>query len=162
MASTTLVRTTSFTKPDEKTIVAEFTLQAPRELVWAAHTQCEHVKRWLLGPEGWTMPTCEIDLRPGGRWRYVYEGPDGSGFSMSGEYREVKAPERLVNTETMGDAPESALDTMILTEQEGRTTIRTTVEYPTQEMQESLIETGMLDGWAESYERLERYLRSMA
>jgi uncharacterized protein YndB with AHSA1/START domain len=162
MASTTQVRSTSFTKPDDKTLVAEFTLEAPRELVWAAHTQCEHVKQWLLGPEGWTMPTCEIDLRPGGRWRYVYRGPDGTSFSMSGEYRELDTPERLVNTETMEGSPGSTLNTLILTEQEGRTTINTVVEYPSQEMREAIIETGMMDGWAESYERLERYLRSRA
>ena len=120
----------TFTKPNDTTLVADRTLEAARELVWAAHTECRHIKQWLLGPEGWTMPTCEIDLRPGGAWRYVYQGPDGATFSMSGEYRLVEAPERVVNTETMDDAPVQTLNTLTLVEEEGRTVLHTVVEYP--------------------------------
>jgi uncharacterized protein YndB with AHSA1/START domain len=160
MSSATQVGATTFTRPDDTSLIAERFIDAPRDLVWAAHTQCEHVQQWLLGPEGWTMPSCEIELRPGGKWRYVYESPDhDTGFAMSGEYREVKAPERIVNTETMDDAPVETVNTLTLTEQEGRTLVRTVVEYPSNEIREEIIATGMLGGWAESYDRLEAYLR---
>lgn len=107
------------------------------------------------------MPVCEIDLRPGGKYRYVYAGPDGAGFQMSGEYREVQAPDRIVNTETMDDYPTETLNTLTLTEENGRTIVRTVVEYPSKELREEIIATGMMDGWAESHDRLEAYVRSM-
>ncbi|HLA81790.1 MAG TPA: SRPBCC domain-containing protein [Thermoleophilia bacterium] len=161
MASPIQVGSMTFTQPNDTQLVATRTIGAPRALVWAAHTECGHVQKWLLGPEGWKMPVCEIDLRPGGKWRYAYEGPDGAGFQMSGEYREIQAPERLVNTERMDDSPGEALDTMTLTEEGGHTVVVTVVEYPSQEIRDQIIATGMMDGWAESYDRLEEYLRSM-
>lgn len=162
MAATTHIGSTSFSKPADNTLIAKRTFAAPRERVWAAHTQCEHVKQWLLGPDGWTMPTCEIDLRPGGKWRYVFQGPKGAtGFSFSGEYQEVEASHRLVNTETMDDAPVHTLNTLVLTEEEDYTTLQVIVEYPSSEVREQIIATGMMDGWAESYDRLDSYLASM-
>lgn len=162
MAATIHVGSTSFSKPDDNTLTARRSFAAPRERVWAAHTQCEHVKQWLLGPEGWTMPSCEIDLRPGGKWRYVYQGPEGAaGFSFSGEYQEVVTPERLVNTETMDDGPVHTLNTLILADDDGHTALLVIVEYPSSEVREQIIATGMMDGWAESYDRLDGYLQSM-
>lgn len=161
MSDVTRVGATEFDRPSDTQLTATRVIDAPRDLVWAAHTQCEHTRHWLLGPEGWQMPVCEIDLRPGGRYRYVYKGPDGPGFSMSGEYRDVRDHERIVNTETMDDAPGETLNTLELTEADGRTTIRTMVEYPSRELREELISMGMLDGWAESYDRLESYLRAL-
>ena len=161
MVFETQVGSMTFTKPDDTSLVATRVMDAARDLVWAAHTQCEHVQQWLLGPEGWTMPICEIDLRPGGRWRYVYEGPDGATFPMSGEYREIQAPARLVNTETMDDSPADTLNILTLTEENGRTVVRTVVEYPSKEIREGIIATGMMEGWAESYDRLQRYLCSL-
>jgi uncharacterized protein YndB with AHSA1/START domain len=108
------------------------------------------------------MPTCEIDLRPGGKWRYVYEGPDDAGFSMSGEYREIKRPERLVHTETMNEAPVATLNELTIRgEERGRTVIRVVVTYPSKEFREAVVATGMMDGWAQSYDRLEKYLFSL-
>jgi uncharacterized protein YndB with AHSA1/START domain len=159
MVSPIQVGSMTFTKPNDTQLTATRELDAPRELVWAAHTQCEHVRKWLLGPEGWTMPVCEIDLRPGGKWRYVYKGPDGAGFQMSGEYRDVKSPERVVNTEKMDDYPTETLNTLTLSEENGRTIVHTVVEYPSKEIREEIIATGMLGGWAESYDRLQEYLR---
>lgn len=129
-AETTQVGAMTFTRPNDTELVADRVIDAPRDLVWAAHTQCEHVKKWLLGPEPWQMPVCEIDLRPGGKWRYVYEGPDAPSFTMSGEYREIQGPERIVNTESMDGSPVATLNTMTLTEQDGRTLVHTVVEYP--------------------------------
>ncbi len=83
----------------DRAVVLTRTFNAPRRLVFDAHTRPELVRRWLLGPPGWTMPVCEIDLRVGGRIRYVWRGPDGSGMGMSGTYREIVPPRRLVHTE---------------------------------------------------------------
>ena len=84
-------------------------VDAPRALVFEAHTSPEHVPHWLTGPEGWTMPVCEIDLRPGGEWHFVWRRDDGSEMDMRGEYREVEPPARLVNTESWGaDWPRDA------------------------------------------------------
>ncbi len=114
----------------------------------AAHTQCEYARNWLLGPEGWQMPVCEIDLRPGATYRYVYEGPDSPSFSLSGEYREVRDRERIINTETLDDAPSETLNTLELIEEDGHTVVRTTVDCPSKELREEIIAMGMLDGWA--------------
>lgn len=160
MSTPTHVGSMTFTKPSDTVLVATRVIEAPRDLVWAAHTECAHVKEWLLGPEGWTMPICEIDLRPGGQWRYVYQGPSGDGFQMSGEYRDVRAPELLVNTEKMEGVELESLNTLELIEDEDRTIVRTTVEYPSKDSREEIIATGMMDGWAESYDRLDRYLRT--
>jgi len=107
------------------------------------------------------MPVCEIDLRPGGKYRYVYEGPDAPRFSLSGEYREVRDRELIVNTETLDGAPGGTMNTLKLDEEDGRTTVRTVVDYPSKDIREEIIATGMLDGWAESYDRLEEYLRQL-
>ena len=107
------------------------------------------------------MPVCEIDLRPGGTYRYVFEAPDSPSFSLSGEYREIRDRERIVNSETMNDAPGGTVNTMELIEEDGHTVVRTTVDYPSKELRDEIIATGMLDGWAESYDRLEEYLNSV-
>jgi uncharacterized protein YndB with AHSA1/START domain len=163
MSSATKVGAMTFTKANDTSLVAERLIDAPRDLVWAAHTQCPHVQQWLLGPEGWTMPSCEIDLRPGGNWRYAYQGPDGAmGFTMSGEYQEIEAPRKIVNIERMdGDPSIETLNTLTLTEEDGRTLVRTVVDYPSAQVREAIIATGMMDGWAESYDRLEAYLLSL-
>ena len=152
---------TTFSKPSDVQLIATRVFDAPRDLMWAAHTQCEHLRKWQLGPEGWTMPTCEIDLRPGGSYRFVYAGPDGDGFQFSGVYREVMAPERIVNTETMDVSTVETVNTLTLTEADGRTLLRVVVDYPSNEVREQVIATGMLEGWAQTYDVLEEYLRSL-
>lgn len=160
MASPVQVGSMTFTKPSVTQLMATRFLDAPRDLVWKAHTRCEYVQKWLLGPEDWTMPICEIDARPGGKYRYVYEGADGRGFRMAGEFSEVLAPERIVNTERMDDLPAETLNATTLTVKDGGTLIETIVDYPSEKIREEILATGMLDGWAESYDRLERLLRS--
>src|ERR687885_209634 len=103
MATVNKVGSTTFTMPSDAEIVATRVFDAPRRLVWEAHTSPEHVPHWMLGPEGWTMPVCEIDLRPGGAWHFVWRRADGTEeFEMRGEYREIVPPERLVYTERWG------------------------------------------------------------
>lgn len=161
MHTQTSLHETVFTEPTEFEVQAMRVFDAPREVVWKAHTDPEYVRRWLLGPEGWTMTTCEIDLRPGGEWHYVWEGPASERLEMRGEYREVTAPRRLVNTEAWGgDWPET-INTLELTEENGMTMAISTVRYPSREARENAYATGMKDGWAESNSRLDRHLDSM-
>lgn len=160
MTTATQVRSTTFTI-DDLEVVGSTTIDAARELVWAAHTEPEHVRQWLLGPEGWTMPVCEIDLRPGGEWHWVWRREGRDDLEMRGVYKEVLPPARLVNTENWGGPYPETLNTLTLTEENGHTTIRSAVRYPTNEARDAALETGMLDGWAESNERLERYLESL-
>jgi uncharacterized protein YndB with AHSA1/START domain len=152
---------TRFTTPSDREIAMTRVFDAPRALVFEAWTTPEHVSQWMLGPEGWSMPVCEIDLRPGGRWRMVWRREDGSEMDMGGEYREVSPPERLVNTEAWGgDWPET-VNTLTLSEENGKTTITQTVLYPSPEARDAALETGMRDGVNTSYARLDELLRKM-
>lgn len=107
------------------------------------------------------MPVCEIDLRPGGKWHWVWRRTDGTEMEMTGEYREIVPPERLVQTENWGaDWPET-LNTLVLTEEHGRTRTVCTVLYPSKEARDRAMGTGMEDGWAVSNDRLDEYLRKI-
>ena len=155
------VGTTTFTTPSDREIVATRVFDAPRRLVWDACTSSDHLPNWLLGPEGWTMPVCEIDLRPGGAWHFVWRGADGTELEMRGVYQEITPPERLVNTESWGgDWPET-LNTLILTEEDGKTTITQSGLYPSKEARDAALNTGMEEGWSASYDRLAEYLGSV-
>jgi uncharacterized protein YndB with AHSA1/START domain len=152
---------TTFTMPSDREVAATRVFDAPRELVWKAHTVPEHVSRWLLGPEGWTMPVCEIDLRPGGEWHFVWRRADGSEMGMRGVYKEIVAPERIVNTERWGAEWPETTNTTVFTEREGKTTLVCTVRWPSKEDRDKAMGTGMNDGWTTSYERLADYLPKM-
>ena len=102
MAMTDQVGVTTLTTPSDREVVIVRVVDAPRKRVWDAWTKPEHVKNWLVGFEGWTMPVCEIDLRPGGKWHFVWRKSDGAEMAMTGVYKEVVPPERLVNTERWG------------------------------------------------------------
>jgi uncharacterized protein YndB with AHSA1/START domain len=162
MTTANKVNETTFTTPSDREILGTRVVDAPRELVWEAWTNPEHVPNWLLGPEGWTMPVCEIDLRPGGAWHFVWRRSDGTEMEMRGEYREVEPPERLVHTESWGgDWPET-LNTLILSEEDGKTTMAQTVLYPSKEARDAALATGMKKGASISFERLDAYLGTMA
>jgi uncharacterized protein YndB with AHSA1/START domain len=149
---------TSFTKPSDLEIAMTRTFNAPRAVVFAAWTRPEHVPQWLLGPDGWTMPVCEIDLRPGGEWHFAWRRDDGTGMEMRGAYREVRPPELLVSTESWGgDWPET-LNTLTLSEDGGRTTVTQSVRYPTQQARDAALQTGMEAGVERSFDRLAEYL----
>jgi uncharacterized protein YndB with AHSA1/START domain len=126
--------TTNLTLPSDREIVMTRVFEAPRRLVWEAWTNPKHLPHWMLGPSGWTMPLCEIDLRPGGAWHFVWRKEDGEEMEMRGVYQEITPPERLVNTESWGgDWPET-INTVVFTEAAGQTTITTTLTYPTKEL----------------------------
>jgi uncharacterized protein YndB with AHSA1/START domain len=152
---------TTFTTPSDREIVITRVVDAPRELVFDVMTNPEHVPHWF-GLREWTLPVCKIDLRPGGDWRYVMRGPDGTEMGMSGVYKEVAPPERLVSTESFDDYPGESLNTMVLTEDGGKTTITVTVLYESKEIRDAVIQSGMEGGAAETYDRLAEYLETIA
>jgi len=152
---------TTYTTPSDREVVITRVVSAPRRVVFEAFTNTRHVPNWLIGPEGWTMPVCEIDLRPGGRWRYVYRKGDGSEMTMQGSYREVAPPERLVSTESWGPEWPETVNTMVLTETEGLTTITITVRYPTKEARDAALKTGMKEGMDQGFARLDTLLETL-
>jgi len=153
---------TTVTTPSDREIVITRVVNAPRRLVFEAYTNPEHLPHWMLGPEGWTMPICEIDLRPGGSWHFVWRRTDGTEMAMRGVYKEIVPPERLVSTEAWGgDWPET-LNTLLLSEQDGKTTITHQFRYPSKEARDAALKTGMQDGMIESFDRLARYLATLS
>jgi uncharacterized protein YndB with AHSA1/START domain len=162
MTTATKVGSTLFTTPSDREVVMERVFDAPRGLVFDAMTKPEHLPSWMTGPEGWTMPICELDLRPGGKWHFVWRGSDGTEMEMRGEYREVSPPERVVQTESWGEEWPETLNTLVLTEEGGKTTATTTMLYPSKEARDAALATGMNEGAATSYDRLAEYLAKIA
>jgi uncharacterized protein YndB with AHSA1/START domain len=145
----------------ELEIVMTRAFDAPCHLVFDALTIPELIKRWLLGPPGWSMPVCEVDLKVDGRYRYVWRhDSDGRDMGMGGVFREIVAPKRLVQTEKFDESwyPGEALATAVLVEQKGRTTLTTTVLYESREARDGILKSGMEKGVAASYDRLEELL----
>ena len=135
---------------------------AQRDLVFDALTKPEFLRRWY-GPSGWSLAVCEIDLRVGGAWRFVSRQPDGKEVGQRGVYREVASPERIVNTESWEDwNPGELLVTTTLVEQGGKTTLTVTSLFPSQEVRDMLLKSGMASGAAETYDRLAEVLASAA
>lgn len=152
---------TTVTLPSDTEIAMSREFDAPAALVWKAFTTPSLLRRWLLGPDGWEMPICEVDLRVGGKWRYGWAQPDGSGaFEMYGEYTEVTPHSRLVNTEHFEDNP-PAVTTVEFAEKDGRTVMTTTMRLVSQEARDAVLATGMADGAGRSYERLGEVLASL-
>lgn len=152
------------TMPSDREIAMTRVFDAPRTLVFDAHTKPELVRRWLLGPPGWSMPVCEIDLRVGGKYRWVWRSDkDGTTMGMGGVYREIVAPERLVTTEQFDEAwyPGEGLNTLVLLEQRGRTTLTQTMRYQSREARDAVLKAGMEQGVEASYDRLVELLASM-
>ncbi len=129
---------------------------APRHLVFDALTRPELLKRWF-GARGWHLEECEVDLRVGGAWRYVSVGPGGETMGQGGTYLEVVVPERLVYTEVYVDQsfPGESLVTVELDERRGRTTLRSTVRFPSTAARDLVLSRPMERGLGESYERLD-------
>jgi uncharacterized protein YndB with AHSA1/START domain len=152
---------TTYATPSDREVVITRVVSAPRQVVFEAFAKTRHVPNWLTGPEGWTMPVCEIDLRPGGRWRYVYRKDDGSEMTMQGSYREVVPPERLVSTESWGPEWPETVNTMVLTEAGGQTTIAITIRYPSREARDAALKTGMKEGMDQSFARLDTVLETL-
>jgi len=140
-------------EPGKTSFTTTRVVDAPRALVFEAFTKCEHLKRWM-GPKNLTMVSCDTDLRPGGRYRFVFRAPDGNEVGFSGEFREVVPPSRIVRTFVFELAPDhEALETLDLAERDGKTTITTTTVHATIEardghLADGRMESGMVDGYA--------------
>jgi len=150
------------TTPSEREIAMTRVFDAPRSLVFDAWTKPELLRRWLGVRGGWTFAVCEVDLKVGGSYRFVWRGPDGSEMAMGGVYREIVRPERLVATEKF-DEPwyeGEALDTMVFVEHGGKTTATTTVLYASREVRDAVLKSPMDRGVSESYEKLDEVLAS--
>jgi uncharacterized protein YndB with AHSA1/START domain len=134
------------------------------DLLFDALTKPELVKRWLLGPPGWSMPICEIDLKVGGSYRYVWRNEDGREMGVGGKYREIVRPQRIVHSETFDEAwyPGEAIVTTTLIEKNGSTTLTMTMLMESREARDEVLESGMDSGVAVSYDRLEEILSSSA
>lgn len=152
----------TLTTPTDREIVITRGFDAPRKLVFEAYTDPKHLPHWMLGPPGWTMPVCEVDLRVGGTWHFVWKHFNGTQMEMRGVYREVKPPERLVSTESWGgDWPET-VNTLTFTEQNGQTTVTSSILYPSKEARDAALKTGMKEGMALSFNRLAEHLGAIA
>jgi uncharacterized protein YndB with AHSA1/START domain len=149
------------TTPSDTEIVLARTFPAPRRLVFDAFTRPELLRQWH-GARGWHLVICEIDLRPGGSWRFVSRGPDGVELGHGGVYHEVVAPGRLVQSEVYDgwDAGE-ALVTVVFDEGDGRTAMTTTMRYPSREARDSMLRTPMRRGAGEAYDRLDDVLHEL-
>jgi uncharacterized protein YndB with AHSA1/START domain len=144
------------TTPSEEEIRMTRLFNAPRHLVFEAMTRPEHVAQWwgCLG-EGYSVPVCEIDLRVGGKWRFVNRHPQGEA-AFHGEYREIAPPSRLVFTEIFEDFPDTvSVVSTDFTDEDGKTRMTATVRYPSRDVRDMVLATGMSKGAAISYDRLE-------
>lgn len=149
------------TSPSDREVVITRAFNAPRRLVFDAMTKPEHLPHWMLGPEGWTMPVCEIDLRPGGAWCYTWRHSNGREMEMHGIYREIVPPERVVSTEFWGAEWPETVNTIVLTEENGRTTMTLTILYASKEVRDAALGTGMTKGVEMSYARLDQRLEDV-
>jgi uncharacterized protein YndB with AHSA1/START domain len=148
----------------DREIILTRVFDAPRHLVFDAFTKPALVKQWLLGPPGWSMPVCEIDLRVGGGYRYVWrEDSGGAQMGVRGVFREIVAPERVVCTEVFDEAwyPGEGLNTTTLVEHAGKTTLTLALLYQSREARDAVLKTPMEKGVAMSYDRLADLLASL-
>jgi len=155
------------TLPNDRDVVVVRKFNAPRALVYEAWTKPELVTRWLLGPPGWTMPVCEMDVRVGGKFKWRWRNEQGAEFGFSGVFKEVVRPSRIVHTEiydpgSVGGEMAEALITATWTEQAGVTTHTTTIRYASKEVRDAALKTGMTDGMELSFEKLDALLAEAA
>jgi uncharacterized protein YndB with AHSA1/START domain len=150
--------------PSEREIAMRRVFDAPRQMVFDAYTKPELLKRWAGGPPGWNLVECEVDLRVGGAWRWVIEGPDGQMMRLGGVYLDVVPPERLVSTEAY-DEPwyeGEATSMVVFIENAGKTTMTTTVRYASRAVRDGVLKTGMAEGFGAGLDRLAELLTSSA
>lgn len=156
--------TAKVTLPSDRQILITREFDAPKELVYKAWTTPELVRQWWSGERG-EMTVCEIDLRVGGGWRYAMVANEGFEVAFHGEYRELVPNERMVSTEAFEGIPDpdehASLNTLTLTETDGRTTLTVLVEHPTQEGRDMHINSGMEGGMQEAMDRLEQVAISL-
>jgi uncharacterized protein YndB with AHSA1/START domain len=148
------------TTPSDREIAMSRVFNAPRNLVFDAYTRPELVTRWLGVFGGWSFRVCEIDLKPGGTYRYLWDGPDGATLGIRGTFLEIVPNERIVCTEQF-DAPfdaGEALDTVTFVERDGRTTLTIHVLSPSKDVRDAMLKSGMTDGVTAGFDTLQGIL----
>lgn len=152
------------TLPGDREVRVTRTFNAPRTLVWDAHTKPELIQKWMLGPPGWSMPVCEMDVREGGAYRWRWRSDEeGKEFGFFGTFTAVAAPRTLAHDEYYdpGDvggampASDPALVTLELSEAGGVTTLVSTIRFASKEARDGAVSTGMTDGMEMGYVRLD-------
>ena len=149
------------TTPTDRELVMTRVFDAPRGMVFDTLTKPQLVKRWLLGPPGWTMPVCEIDLRVGGKYRYLWQNADGRTMGVGGTFTEIARPSRIVITQLF-DEDWTGGETIVITgfvETNGKTRLTTTIRYVSREVRDAALKTGMAKGMEAGYERLDDLLK---
>jgi uncharacterized protein YndB with AHSA1/START domain len=148
------------TTPSDREIAMTRTFDAPRSMVFDAWTRPELIRRWLGALEGWKFVVCDVDLKVGGKYRYVWRGPGGEEMGMGGVFREIVRPERLVCTEKFDEPwyPGDAVDTAVFVEKGGKTTVTQTVMYASKEARDGVLKSPMESGVAQSYDKLAELL----
>jgi len=146
----------------ETEIVMTRQFDAPRALVFRAHSSCEHIRAWF-GRHQDSMPSCEMDFLPAGKWRFVNRDEEGSEFVFFGEYLEIVEPERITWTFGFeGMSGDASVETLTFEEHDGRTTLRAHADYGSREARDAMIASGMENGAAETWDRLAEHLVTMS
>jgi len=146
--------------PSDREILMTRVFDAPRRLVFEALTRAELLRRWFGGPPGWHLDVCEIDARAGGKYRYVWAGSNGEVMGMGGTILECVAPERLVATETFDQAwyEGSGTSSIVLSEEDGKTTLRLTVQYDSKAVRDHVLSFPATTGVEMGYDRLAEWM----
>jgi uncharacterized protein YndB with AHSA1/START domain len=152
---------TVFTTPSDRELAVARSFDAPRPLVFTVWTSPEHVRRWMRGPDGWTMPVCEIDLRPGGSWRHVWRHADGTERALSGVYREVEPPIQILGTGHWESGRAETPITVYFTVDDGLTIVKTKILYPSREARDAGRASSVTGDAVASLDRLAAYLRPL-
>jgi uncharacterized protein YndB with AHSA1/START domain len=145
----------------DREVVITRQFDAPRDILFKALSSCAHMKHWW-GPARNTWVSCEMDFRVGGKWRIVLRGPNGHDYAFFGVYREIVPPARISQTFGFAGAPGEIIETMVLTEADGVTTLTVNSLSPSKEARDGMLNSGMEKGAAETYDRLEEYARTLA
>ena len=150
------------TTPSDREIAMTRVFDAPSSMVFDALTKPELIKRWLGAFGGWSFVVCEVDLKVGGAYRYEWRGASGEKLAMGGIYREIVRPERIVYTEKFDESwyAGDGLDTTILEEKNGRTTLTTTVRYESKEVRDAVLKSPMEGGVSKGFDKLAELLAS--
>jgi uncharacterized protein YndB with AHSA1/START domain len=154
--------TLTVTTPTDREIVMTRVIEAPRDLVFEAHSSCEHLSHWW-GPRRYEVADCDVDFRPGGAWRIVHRGAGDEEFAFRGEFLEIVRPEHITWTFGWEGMPgHVSVQTVAFEEHDGKTTLTTTAVFETVEDRDGMLQSGMEGGAAESMDRLEEYLAVLA
>jgi uncharacterized protein YndB with AHSA1/START domain len=151
---------TTFSTPSDQEIVMTRIFDAPRELVFKAYTDPQAIEQWW-GPRIYVTIVDQMDVRPGGKWRFINRNSDGAEFAFHGEYQEVVPPERLVCTfEFEGMSGHVVISTLIFEDLGGKTKVTSTSLFPTVDDRDGMLDSGMESGARDSWERLAEYLET--